>query len=130
MAGGGGGGGGMRPGSRGDRAFLAVRAAMIRLWPITYLKWKEPRAISRSRQARMRSDRRLGLLRFPAAVGLMLLVWLVAHLDPEKSPPRLSVALLLAAIAGVLLANVVPGLYGYVAPRDPHQVVGDLPSSC
>jgi hypothetical protein len=83
------------------------------LVPKTYLQWREPRAIRRTREDL--AAKTLPPWGRPAIVavvlGAVLLIWLLARLDPNKHPPGVHVPLSIGLLAGLFFVYLLPWLY-------------------
>jgi hypothetical protein len=83
------------------------------LIPRTYLHWREPALVRRTREAA--EEKALPRLLRPALVllctGLLLLQWYFATLNPNKQPRPLWQVLPVAVGFGLLLVYVLPLLY-------------------
>jgi hypothetical protein len=103
------------------------------LVPKTFLMWREPRAARRKRESLAEAS--LSRMARPAVVffiaAILLLMWFLATLDPNKHPPRFLAVLPIALGTGMVFVYAFPLMY-WLCPsqvrlteRGITQVVGD-----
>ena len=82
----------------------------MRLFPRKRFKWKEPRVITQIRDSDKAKSARWwrGPVTVCVITALMMLLWHLSRLNPDKNPPSAGVGLGLAFFLGVFVAYVAP----------------------
>ena len=86
----------------------------IHLWflPKPRLKWREPKAFLRNRDAEARAHLRWWFQPLIVLVAAALLMgnWYLGRLNPHKHPPPFHLALILSPLGGIFFAYILPWL--------------------